>query len=87
MGTIYYACKCCEEESPESAVFRREDVRVIPGGDWICETCFDDAGAWTYVARPEGIENPDPTDWRDLPEVPEHVPAPGHHEQSGTGRE
>lgn len=74
MGTIYYVCKSCEEHNPEAACFPRDMVRVASDGEWVCETCFDDAPPWTYTLKPAD-EPDDYPRWSSLPEVPAHLPA------------
>jgi len=72
MGTIWYACSECEEHNPEGCVFLREMLRVADDGKWVCESCYNDAPAWTFTTRPAG--ECEPPNWQELPEVPEYVP-------------
>ena len=91
MGAVYYACECCEENYPEGAVYVREDLRLMPKGEWICQNCYDDAPDWTYVDRPldPHDEEFDQPRWRDMPMVPLHMPVASEISQAhkGTGND
>lgn len=53
---IWYACDNCAEHSPETSGLQDpSDVRVLPSGKWICDTCYNE----------EDGNGED--DWRDLP--------------------
>jgi hypothetical protein len=73
MPRIWYECVNCMKEG-DGNCHPHDQVRLLPNGDWICECCFDDAPPWEYVDPPEGVEDPKPPRWRDLPPVPKYVP-------------
>ncbi len=40
---IMYVCSDCADGNPEGCGhYDPEDLRVMPDGRWLCETCFDD---------------------------------------------
>jgi hypothetical protein len=42
MALIMYCCEVCAEQDAESCAYiKREEVRVMPDGVWLCEVCFD----------------------------------------------
>jgi hypothetical protein len=56
---IMYVCAECAVHSPEGCGhFDRNQLRVMPSGEWSCEGCYDEA---TTLDRP---------DWNKLPVPP-----------------
>lgn len=65
--TIMYVCDCCYESVPESCGrFDRNELRVLPDGNWVCSECHDSWSDWSEDERP---------DWDTLPVPSEHLPA------------
>lgn len=75
MPEIYYSCCNCRDHG-EGTCYPRDMVRLIPNGEWICESCFEEDPPWTHVPKPEGWDedNDDVPRWHDLPPVPKYVP-------------
>ena len=65
---IMYVCAECAIHNPEGCGhFDRNDLRVMPNGQWACEPCFDEAMRYG------------PQRWPDLPAPPEYVAmSPAH---------
>lgn len=71
---IMYVCSNCAEpeNNPEGCGhYDRDMVRQAPGGEWVCECCYDE------------MRQEDSPDWRDLPQSPE-VRAIALAEKEGT---
>lgn len=76
---IMYVCNQCADNYPEGCGhFDRNDLRVMPNGDWLCEVCFDDTD---QEARGNKDENEFKT-WSDLPPAPEYSPISSTHHAS-----
>ena len=70
--TIMYVCDSCYAwDAEKCGRFDRNDLRVLPNGEWLCEECFSESDLDL------GEDKPKP-DWNDLQAPPEYVP-------SGTG--
>ena len=68
---IMYCCTSCARHNPEMCgYFARDNLRVMPNGDWLCDSCFDDA-------RPLDEEKV----WSDYPQPPEYGPLVSSTEQ------
>lgn len=75
MPEIYYSCCDCRDHG-EGTCYPHDMVRKLPNGEWICQSCYDEAPPWTHQPKPaDWTEDSDTTDdWHDLPPVPKHVP-------------
>lgn len=59
---IMYVCTICADDNPEGCGhFDRNDLRVLPSGDWLCEGCFEET---SLTERAEGSAN---RSWHGLP--------------------
>lgn len=70
--SIMYVCDSCRDGNPEACGrFDREELRVLPTGEWLCDGCFDDwefdlkddefSPSWSaFPAPPEYVEKPEP---------------------------
>jgi hypothetical protein len=66
---IMYVCDMCADGCPESCGhYDRHDLRVMPTGEWLCDSCFDD---WEFDL---GEDDSRPR-WSDFSAPPEYVPA------------
>lgn len=72
---MMYVCENCADNCPEGCGhYERGDIRKTPGGQWLCESCYDDAD-------PQGIglkmddegEWPERPFWSDLEQAPKYV--------------
>jgi hypothetical protein len=61
--TIMYVCDPCSvDHSDMCGHFDRNELRVIDGGKWVCESCFEDIA-------------PADSRWSQFPPPPEYVAA------------
>lgn len=65
---IHYGCNSCDFHKD------REELHIMPSGDWLCEECYDDTPMWTFSPRPPDQDDPQYPRWDSFPEVPEYVP-------------
>lgn len=68
---IEYVCNFCD---PPYGCKDREELRIMPSGDWICAECYEDAPMWTFSPKPPDQDDPQYPRWDSFPEVPEYVP-------------
>ena len=62
---IMYVCDSCRENNPEGCGHDdRDELRVTPNGEWMCDSCYE-------YADHEDMENVVP--WSDLPMPPEYI--------------
>jgi hypothetical protein len=65
ISRIMYCCTFCADNNPEMCgYFARDNLRLMPDGNWLCDGCFDNRDF-------------DPSDdrcWSDFPEPPEYGP-------------
>lgn len=60
---IMYVCDPCSENDPESCGHsHRDELRVAPSGEWMCDNCYE------YADHEEN----EPIPWSDLPLPPEY---------------
>lgn len=65
-----YVCTECADNCPECCGhYDRKDLRLMPNGDWLCESCFDD----TSQAERGNEDEEKFRGWRDMPAPPEYV--------------
>jgi hypothetical protein len=70
---IMYVCDGCCENNPEACGrFDRNELRVVDGGKWVCESCFDDVALEDFAALGGGDYKPL---WSYFPPPPEYVAA------------
>lgn len=79
---IMYCCTFCADNNPEMCgYFGRDDLRLMPDGRWLCNSCFDDTD---QAERGNDDENENKY-WSDFPEPPEYGPiALQHHREGGS---
>ena len=66
---IMYCCDECIDNYPEHCGrFDRNDLRLMPDGRWLCESCFDD----TTQADRGNTDEDKYLSWSDLPPAPEY---------------
>lgn len=64
-GRIMYVCTSCADGYPEACGHDdRTELRVMPDGDWLCDTCYDE------------VRTVDMPPWQSLPPPPEYKPTP-----------
>lgn len=69
---IMYVCSECAEGNPEGCGhYDRADLRVLPDGRWLCETCFDDTD---QVERGVDLESEEFKNWGDFKMPPAYGP-------------
>lgn len=74
---IMYVCSECADANPEGCGhFDRNDLRVLPGGQWLCEGCFEEASPRDRGMIPDDAEGEDTRGWFDLPAPPEYSAMP-----------
>ena len=72
MHRIMYVCSDCADGYPEGCGhYDRNDLRALPDGRWLCETCFDET---TQIERGNNDED-EYKAWRDFPQPPEYEPS------------
>ena len=71
ISRIMYCCTLCADANPEMCgYFTRDNLRVMPDGEWLCESCFDE----TDQAE-RGNDNEDEIRvWSDFLQPPEYAP-------------
>lgn len=67
---IFLACECCHALNEESAVVTREEIAVMPNGEWLCDNCYRDCDKTQYGFVPEDREDFDYPDFDDMPRPP-----------------
>ena len=68
---IMYCCTVCADANPEMCgYFDRTNLRVMPDGDWLCDSCFDETTQADRGADPDG----DGLCWSDFSPPPEYGP-------------
>ena len=80
---IMYVCSFCVTEAPESCGhFDPKDLRVMPDGRWLCETCFDD----TTQGDRGNLDEDEYRGWDEMPAPPEYGPinTPAPDSEEGT---
>ena len=67
--SILYVCAVCVETGNNEWCGRedRNDLRVMPDGSWICDSCYDG------LLTDQDNEDAEPIDWRDMKAPPEYV--------------
>lgn len=73
MPRIYYECVECMNEG-DGTCYHHNEVRLLPSGDWICESCYENAGQWSYRDKPADWPDDQDDRWHDLPPVPKYAP-------------
>jgi hypothetical protein len=67
---IMYVCSDCADGNPEGCGhYDRCDLRVLPDGRWLCESCFDDTDQIERGNHDEDAYK----HWGDLPMPPEYA--------------
>lgn len=69
--TIMYVCNACEMSYPEDCGrYCHTELRVLPDGTWICESCYDE------LPPPDRADMGlrDDAEWSSLKPPPEYVP-------------
>lgn len=67
---IMYCCTFCADNNPEMCgYFDRDNLRVMPDGRWLCDSCFDEA----WQDRQTGEET-EAKCWSDFPAPTEYGP-------------
>ena len=70
--TIMYVCDECQEHAPEGCGHNdRTELRVMPDGEWLCESCYDENFLAVFDENDEEIHR---ARWADLPVPPEYLP-------------
>lgn len=64
---VLFMCQCCEEDEPDGAVCRREDIAVMPDGTWLCDSCYADCEKTAYGLIPSAVEDFEFPGFEDLP--------------------
>lgn len=68
---IMYVCSECADGCPEACGhYDRKDLRLMPDGNWLCESCFDE----TEQADRGNMDVDQYFGWDDLPIPPEFGP-------------
>lgn len=82
---IMYVCSECAEGCPEACGhYDRTELRVMPDGAWLCESCFDNNDdneflSWGHLPAPEEYRRiPDSAQTSPEPEVPNKLPCDVH---------
>lgn len=61
---IMYVCSECADGCPEACGhYDRNDLRVMPSGVWLCESCFDE----TDQIDRGGSDDDEYKGWNDFP--------------------
>lgn len=67
---IFLACECCHALNEESAVVTREEIAVMPNGEWLCDDCYRDCDKTQYGFVPEDRDDFEYPDFDDMPRPP-----------------
>jgi hypothetical protein len=71
---IMYTCAVCYDHCSEACCrVDRNELRVLPNGQWVCEGCFDETPNEIF-GLPADYDGDRPR-WSDFKAPPEHVPA------------
>lgn len=74
---IMYCCTFCAENNAEMCgYFDRTNLRVMPDGRWLCDSCFDETD---QIERGNNDEESDGLCWSDFQPPPEYGPLPSTH--------
>lgn len=66
-----YVCSDCADGCPEECGhYDRDELRLLPDGRWLCDSCFDDT---TQLERGNADED-EYLHWGDFLAPPEYVP-------------
>jgi hypothetical protein len=69
---IMYVCTECADGYPEGCGhYDRSDLRLMPDGRWLCESCFDDTD---QTERGNTTDDGEFMSWCDLPAPPAYGP-------------
>lgn len=70
---IMYVCENCKDNNPEGCGrYDREEIRLTPAGQWLCDDCFGDTDDKDIGLKmdDEG-EYPERPSWSELPFAPQ----------------
>lgn len=74
MPHIFYQCDECANGG-DGTCYPHEDLRLMPNGDWVCDSCFADMAPQDLKAYGVEIKDEDdPTRWNDYPAIPVYGP-------------